>query len=361
MEQVILSIVYSFFITVYCIPVIIRVAKAKKLFDIPDDFRKLHKGPIPSLGGVALFIGIIVSLLLESEIWVSNPEFSIYTATFVIIFFLGLKDDILVISPWKKLVGQIIVAIILTTQANLLINNMHGFLGIWQIPTTFSYLLTIFTFVVVINAFNLIDGIDGLAGSVALVAACCFGAYYLLNLHFSYAILAFSLAASLLAFLLFNFQPAKIFMGDSGAMLTGLIISILSVKFIEIAPNSNKFPVSASPVLGFGFILLPLMDTLRVFSLRMIKARSPFSPDRNHIHHLLQDRGLNHRSIAFFSAIISLAFSALSYYLSIKLGCTLGIAILIAVFFFYVQILFWTRKKSSKDYLRVTVAGEERA
>jgi UDP-GlcNAc:undecaprenyl-phosphate GlcNAc-1-phosphate transferase len=135
-------------------------------------------------------------------------------------------------------------------------------------------------------------------------------------------------------------------MGDGGAMLIGLIIAILSLQFISSAPFSKVHAIAASPVIGFGFILLPMMDTLRVFSIRMLKGRSPFSPDRNHIHHLLLDRGISHRGVSFISVLICVFFIIVSYYLSFTLGSTFGIIALIALFYLFVGILYLTEKKS---------------
>jgi UDP-GlcNAc:undecaprenyl-phosphate GlcNAc-1-phosphate transferase len=361
MEQLLLSVILSFAITFYCIPIIIRIAQVKNLYDNPDDVRKLHKVPVPSLGGLGIFLGVFISLTAFSEIWVTSYSFPYYLATFVIILFLGLKDDILVISPWKKLLGQILVALILTFKAGLLIDSMHGFLGFTAVHSTLSYPLTLFTIIVIINAFNLIDGVDGLAGSIGLIAAAAFGFYFLIDGQLSYALLAFTLCASLFAFLIFNFQPAKIFMGDGGSMLTGLIIAILSIQFISSAPFSKVHAIGASPVLGFGFILLPMMDTLRVFSFRMLKGRSPFSPDRNHIHHLLLDRGFTHRTVTLFSALIGVVSIFLSYYLAFSFNCTIGIIALIVLFYLYVGILYLTRKSQGNNALKVVQTEEERA
>jgi len=361
MEQLLLGAILSFAITFYCIPVIIRIAQVKKLYDNPDDFRKLHKTPVPSLGGLGIFFGVFISITAFSGIWVSTTSFPYYLATFVIILFLGLKDDILVISPWKKLLGQIIVALILCFKADLLLDSMHGFLGFSTLSPMLSYPLTLFTVIVIINAFNLIDGVDGLAGMVGLIAAGAFGFYFFIDGQFSYCLLAITLCASLFAFLIFNFQPAKVFMGDGGSMFTGLIIAILSIQFISSAPFSKVHAIAASPVLGFGFILLPMMDTLRVFSFRMLKGRSPFSPDRNHIHHLLLDRGMSHRAVAIFSAFIGLFSILLSYYLSFKVDCTIGIFVLIITFYLYVGILYLTRKNQGNNELKVVQSDEERA
>jgi len=362
MEQLLLSAILSFSITFYSIPIIIRIAKEKKLYDNPDDVRKLHTAPVPSFGGLGIFYGVFISLTIFSEIWVASNSYPYYLAAFVLILFLGLKDDLLAISAWKKLLGQILVGLILTFKAGLLIDNMHGFLGFTTLSPTLSYPLTLFTIIVIVNAFNLIDGVDGLAGSLGLIAAAAFGFYFLLDGQLSYALLAFTLVASLLAFLIFNFQPAKIFMGDGGSMLTGLIIAILSIHFISTSPFSKVHAIAASPVLGFGFILLPLMDTLRVFSFRVLKGRSPFSPDTNHFHHLLLDRGLTHRAVTLFSALVGVMSILLSYYLAFTVDCTFGIIILVGVFYLiYIVTLSINRKFRRKNSLKAVQPNEERA
>ena len=352
MDQVLISSVLSFLIVYYSVPVAILVAKKKKLFDLPDDSRKLHEAPTPSLGGVALFLGILVSISISDIIWSGSPEFSNYIASMAILFFLGLKDDILTISAWKKLVGQLIVGGILIFKSKLLLSSMYGFLGIYELSSELSFLLTLFAIVVIVNAFNLIDGVDGLASGVAIVIASAFGYYFFIDGQFSYAILAFSLVSALFSFLIFNFQPAKIFMGDSGSMLIGLIVAILSIRFIITSPFSASHPIPASPALGFGFMALPLLDCLRVFFIRMTHGRSPFSPDRNHVHHLLLDRGLTHRVVTFISILVSILFVGISLYAS-TFGTTVAIFTIIASFFLYVSILYFTRPKSTDSTLRV--------
>ncbi|MEJ7682105.1 MAG: MraY family glycosyltransferase [Segetibacter sp.] len=185
-------------------------------------------------------------------------------------FFLGIKDDIIIISPVKKFIGQLIAAAILVYKAKLVISNMDGLLGIYQINTVCSYLLTVFALVVIINAFNLIDGVDGLAGSLGLISSLVFGIFFLINQNIPYAVLAFTFAGSLVAFLIYNFHPARIFMGDTGSLMIGLVNSILVIKFIETGSSYSVYPVTASPAIGFGILLLPLMDTLRVFSIRIM-------------------------------------------------------------------------------------------
>jgi UDP-N-acetylmuramyl pentapeptide phosphotransferase/UDP-N-acetylglucosamine-1-phosphate transferase len=353
MEKIFTGGILAFLITLIVIPVIIVIAKGKKLYDEPDDKRKLHKQPIPSLGGLGMFIGFIMSVLLTINFSSEAPEFQYYIAAFLLIFFLGIKDDIMVLSPTKKFVGQVVAAVILVFKANLVITNMGGFMGFHHMNTACSYSLTIFSVVVIINAFNLIDGVDGLAGSLGLISSLVFGAYFLLNQNIPYAVLAFSFAGSLIAFLKYNFHPATIFMGDTGSLTIGLVNSILVIKFIETAGTYTFYPVSSAPAIGFGILLLPLMDTLRVFAVRIIHGRSPFSPDRNHIHHLLLNKGLSHKNVTLSCIIATLLISGLTFLFE-YIGTGYLIACQIVLFFALVYALNY---KKSRYNLRV-VKGE---
>lgn len=338
MEQVLIGCIFSFIVTFYAIPVIISVAEMKKLYDVPDE-RKVHFTPIPSLGGLGMFVGFILSVLLTVVFNNSNPEFQYYIASLLIIFFLGIKDDIMVLSPWKKFVGQLIVATILIFKGNLLLTDMQGFLGMEKLEASSSYLLTYFTVLVIINAFNLIDGVDGLAGSVGFVSSMVFGIVFFLNHNLPYSILSFAMAGSILAFLIYNYQPAKIFMGDTGSMLLGTVSAILVVKFIELGPAFTTLAVPSTAALGFGILLMPLMDTLRVFAIRIFNRRSPFSPDRNHLHHLLLDCGLNHRSVTLVISASATFFVAFAFLLQ-PLGTTFIILSMVSLFFAETYIVY---------------------
>ncbi|HUB62481.1 MAG TPA: MraY family glycosyltransferase [Puia sp.] len=339
MFDVLLSIAISFTITFLAIPAVINVAEMKKLFDMPDA-RKVHNSPITPLGGLGIFAGFIFGCLLTIH-FNESAEIQYFIASTLVIFFLGLKDDILVISPVKKFIGQVLAAFIIIYYGNIQIRSMNGFLGIHQLPEMFSLLLTYFAVIVVINSFNLIDGVDGLAGSLGLLSTTIFGTYFLhVGMH-AYAVLAFSLAGSLLAFLIFNFQPAKIFMGDTGSLLVGTVNAILVVKFINIANTSSvSFPISASPAVGFTILMIPLLDTLRVFGIRILHRRPPFSPDRNHIHHLLLDRGFSHRAITLTLVTINLIMIGVVFLLR-SLNCTLLICSVFLVFFAMIAGIYY--------------------
>ncbi|MCW3081337.1 MraY family glycosyltransferase [Segetibacter sp.] len=344
MQQIILGSIIAFIITLLIIPVIIVIAKKKKLYDEPDDKRKFHKQPIPSLGGLGMFIGFILSILLTLNFATEAPEFQFYIAAFLLIFFLGIKDDIMMLSASKKFLGQLLVAGILIYKSNLVITNMNGLFGVYELNAFCSYSLTIFAIVVIINAFNLIDGVDGLAGGLGLISSLVFAIFFLINQNIPYAVLGFSFAGCLLAFLYYNFYPARIFMGDTGSLLVGLVNSILVIKFIQEGSTYTSYPVTAAPAVGFGILLLPLMDTLRVFTIRVVQGRSPFSPDRNHIHHLFLSRGFNHKSVTLICALTTILASIASFAFQ-GIGTSLLIVALIISFFAIVYVLTYQKSK----------------
>lgn len=312
MDNILLSAALSFIITYFCIPAIIKVAIQKKLYDEPDE-RKVHTKVIPTLGGLGIFVGFILALLLGVN-FAQNPGFQFFAAAFIIIFFIGIKDDIVVISPLKKLIAQLISAAIIIHFGGVRLDNMYGFFGINEVPYIFSLVLTAFTMIVITNAFNLIDGVDGLAGGIGLVTSCIFGTVFYSTSQLALSVMAFSFAGGLFAFLIYNFSPAKIFMGDTGSLLLGTVSSILVIEFINtIGRGVEGIPAQAAPAIGIAILAVPLFDTLRVFTLRILSRRSPFSPDRTHIHHYLLDLGFSHRKIAISSAIATLFFSALAY------------------------------------------------
>ncbi len=300
--EIFMALLGAFLISYLAVPIVIDIAQKNRLFDRPTD-RKVHKRGISSLGGAAIFTGFLISgmLFIPGN---AHSEFRFYLAGAVIIFFLGLKDDLNELSAINKLIGQVLVASILIHAGGLRLEGMYGFLGLTEVPLLFSYALTYFTIIVVMNAFNLIDGIDGLATSLGILSASVFGIYFFMADQVAYSMLAFSLVGSLLAFLIFNHQPARIFMGDSGSLLIGTVNSILVIRFIDVASDPGALvPVNGSVAVGFAILFVPLLDTLRMFSVRLLKGHSPFRPDRNHVHHLLLDRGFNHFQVTLTCAI----------------------------------------------------------
>jgi UDP-GlcNAc:undecaprenyl-phosphate/decaprenyl-phosphate GlcNAc-1-phosphate transferase len=365
MQYIILSAILAFVITFFAIPVIIGIAKSKKLFDEPDE-RKVHKAVIPTLGGLGIFAGFILAMLIcVPELAQDANKLKYFAAATIVIFFLGLKDDLVILSASKKFIGQLIAAGIIMRFGNIYINNMHGFLGIHEIPHFASIFLTIFAIIVITNSFNLIDGVDGLAGSLGLVTTIIFGAYFYLSnqegAYSTYAVMAFSLSGAMVAFLIYNFSPAKIFMGDTGSLLIGIINSILVIKFINVAgsPINNAFSLTSSPAIGFAVLMIPLFDTLRVFGLRILDRRSPFSPDRIHVHHYLLDLGFSHKKVALTCVAATVVFVVTALLLR-NVDTTILIGILLAMAFSFIGIIYFYRQKLQQTTKKVVEEAEIR-
>jgi UDP-GlcNAc:undecaprenyl-phosphate GlcNAc-1-phosphate transferase len=356
MDNIILVTILGFIITYLAVPVIMRIAEMKQLYDLPDD-RKIHDYPISSLGGVGIFAGFILAFLLAAPN--DYPEISFLSAAFMVVFFLGLKDDVIVLTPLKKFIGQLLAAGILIFKGNFLITGLHGFLGIHEFPQQFSILFTFLTIIVITNSFNLIDGVDGLAGSLGLLSTIIFGSYFLSIGAYFYAAMAFSMSGSLLAFLIFNVSPAKIFMGDTGSLLLGLVNAILAIKFIELASHSpGHFPLPAAAAMGFAILFVPLFDTLRIFSFRILNRKSPFSADKNHVHHILLEKGCNHPTITLIAVLFNIAIAALTYIFN-ALGNTILLSALIATGFISIGLLIYSNRKARQKLIQKTFLRKE--
>ena len=344
MFDVLLISSVSFVITFLAIPVILQIAEMKKLYDLPDE-RKIHTKPVASLGGVGIFGGFLLASLLSISA-LTNPEFQYFFAAAIVIFFLGLKDDLLVLSATKKFIGQVIAASILIHLGGIRITSMHGLFGFNELPEAFSLALSYLTIIVVVNSFNLIDGVDGLAATLGLLSMLIFGIYFFSVGMESYSLLAFSMGGSLIAFLIFNHHPAKIFMGDSGSLMIGLVNSILVIKFIAVADSATvAFPIASSAAVGFAILIVPLLDTLRVFSIRIFGRRSPFTPDRNHVHHLLLHAGLSHSKVTLCCLSINIFFVVLAY-LGRGLGPTYLMLIMLLISFTGLGLLYYRKPRT---------------
>ena len=278
MVIIILSFITSFALTYVAIPSIIHIAEKKNLVDEPGE-RRSHSTRTPSLGGIAIFAGMLFSIIMWTPFnYFGDLQYIL--CAFIIIFLIGARDDIDPISPTKKLAGEMLAASILVFKANIKITSLYGIFGIYELNLFVSVIFSIFTIIVIINAFNLIDGINGLSGSIALLISLILGTWFFQIQRLEIAILAFALSGSIVAFLKYNITPAKIFMGDTGALLLGLVCSILSILFIELHKDLGNSPYrfAAAPSFAIATLILPLFDTLRVFTLRLLEKKSPFLP-----------------------------------------------------------------------------------
>lgn len=246
-----------------------------------------------------------------------------------------------------------------------MIHTMGGFLGIYDLQPVAAEVFSVVTFVVIINAYNLIDGIDGLAGSLTFLLTGSFAVFFAINLDWAYACLAISLCGAMGAFLIFNYPPAKIFMGDTGSLTAGLVIGCLTLHFIAEGPTSPVWSVESAPALGFALLFVPLFDTLRVFSYRIFHGVSPFTPDRNHIHHILLRFGWSHLAITGFLSGLSVAIAGIAFALQ-SLGNTLLLLVLISGGYLLIGIalLSYRRRKTRlvrQRFPRIVPPEEEAA
>lgn len=334
MYDIILAFITAFTLTYFAIPSIVYIAKKKNLVDEPGE-RRSHTVSTPSLGGIAIFAGVLFSIILWTPFDVFG-DLQYILCAFIIIFLIGARDDIIPVPAAKKLVAQIFAACILVFKSNVMITSLYGLFGVVDLNIYVSYALSIFTILVIINAFNLIDGINGLSGSIGILIAITFGTWFILVDRLELAIIAFTLAGATLAFLKYNITPARIFMGDTGSLLIGLVCAILALKFIElnrVILTSGDFDhfrhlaVRSVPAVAIGIMIIPLFDTLRVFLTRALRGKSPFSPDRTHIHHLILDLGYSHMQGTGILLAVNVLFILMVFNLQ-KIG-TLNLLLLV--------------------------------
>ncbi|HSC53715.1 MAG TPA: MraY family glycosyltransferase [Phnomibacter sp.] len=326
MIELLMSTALAFGISFYALPAIIHVSKIKGIFDFPGE-RKVHINPVPSLGGVGIYAGFIIAFLLCVAFIGNRYSLQYFVAATLIMFFVGLKDDLVNLAPIKKFLGQIIAAALLVYKGGIAITSMGGIFGINELPMVASQLLSVLTIVVIINAYNLIDGIDGLAGSLSFISCAIFATYFAINRDWVFACLASSMAGAIAAFLIFNYAPARIFMGDTGSLIIGMVNAVLVIHFIEMAGNAPILAISSPAAIGYALLFVPLFDTLRVFSFRIINGISPFTPDRNHVHHVLLHLNWSHLKITLSLSAVSIGFIAFAFLMQ-DLGNTMLLILL---------------------------------
>ncbi|WP_299778198.1 glycosyltransferase family 4 protein [uncultured Formosa sp.] len=317
-------------------PTIIFIAHAKQLVDVPDK-RSVHSKTVPTLGGIGIFFAVAIVLTLSGAFLDAKLLMPVVGAL-IILFFLGVKDDILILSPKKKMLGQIIAALMVILITDLRIITFSGILGLGELPYFLSVGFTLFVFILIINAYNLIDGLDGLAGSVGLLVSLFYGFLFFKMQEMSLTVVSLALVGALIPFLYFNFSKVrKIFMGDTGSMVVGFLLAFQSIAFIHI----NQLNVAAqfhlnAPLLVLAILFFPLLDTLRIFYVRVvIYKKHPFSPDKNHIHHQMLQLGLKHWQVTIVIAIASTSVLIIALlFQNLNVNLLLSIVIVSGIFMF---------------------------
>ena len=336
----IVSTICGFVIT----PIILDFCKRKRLYDIPSD-RKVHKNAIPRLGGISFFPSMLIASLLALMFVPTSEEYTIpinlWTAVFsigmLLIYGIGIIDDLVGLNAVTKFFFQILTATILA-YTNLCINNLYGLFGVYEIPQYIGLPLTIFLIVFIDNAINLIDGIDGLAACLSLIALSGFLAYFLYYGVYmnTYCILIAGMIGVLVAFCYFNLfgkpeRNTKIFMGDSGSLSLGFLLGFLSIKCAMDYPHSWSFRPEAI-IVPFTLLFVPTADVVRV-TLHRLRHRKPlFVADKNHIHHKLMRTGLTQRQTLVIILLFSLSYIGINSLLYLWLSPTYIVIIDIIIY-----------------------------
>ncbi|MBN2744961.1 MAG: undecaprenyl/decaprenyl-phosphate alpha-N-acetylglucosaminyl 1-phosphate transferase [Marinilabiliaceae bacterium] len=327
-----LTFLISFIIVFFAVPTILRVAHTKNLFDEPNK-RSIHKTRVPTLGGLAIFIGFTFTYSFFIDV-IEYSHIPYLLPALLIIFAIGIKDDILVTAPMIKLMGQLIAAFIIVGLGDIRITDFQGFFGI-QPSYLGSVIFSIVFVVFIINGYNLIDGVDGLAAITGIITIIAFSFWFQINNSLHMPIMCATLTGGLMAFMYYNVfsKRQKIFMGDTGSLIIGFLLAVTAIRFIEFNKPENQanliFTMNSAPAVAAGIMVIPIMDTLRVFFLRLSRGLSPFTADKNHIHHRLLTLGLSHLQISLVIGAVNIAFIILAYALR-NMG-TLKLFLLLAI------------------------------
>jgi UDP-GlcNAc:undecaprenyl-phosphate GlcNAc-1-phosphate transferase len=331
--------------TMICIRSVITVARIKHLFDEPSEERKIHIYKTPNLGGVGIYCAFLfaVSLVIPAQ---TVPYYNSLVAASLIIFAIGLKDDLVGLGPTKKFLAQIAAAGIVAILGNIRLTSLHGVMGIGEISYPLSILITILIYIFIYNAYNLIDGIDGLAGGLGLMASAAYAVGFYMMGSAGDFMLCVAFSGALIGFLYYNISPAKTFMGDTGSLFTGFMLSIFCMRFVELNKTLTVPVFKAAPSIAFASIIVPVIDTVRVFMLRILRGRSPFVADNNHLHHRFINIGFSHMQATGILVLSNLMMLVASVLLQ-----SIGDAQLISFLIFLaimINFFFWNLSRKER-------------
>lgn len=304
----------SIAITGLLMPMLIKLFSLKKLVD-KTTRRKIHERDVPTMGGAGIYAAFMITLLLFGS-YEQLATHRVELLTISVMFVVGLRDDLIELKPVSKLIAQLVPAFLLIYLTNLVFPSLYNFLGIGDIPYWLGVSLSLLTIIGLTNSFNLIDGLDGLACSLALLASLAFGTWFYIQGVEYYSFIAFAFAGALIGFLYYNWQPAKIFMGDTGALIIGFLIAILGIRFIEynaMLPEATFLKFNSGIAITISILIVPIFDTLRVIVVRLLKKKSPFTADKNHTHHMLLRLGFSHAQSTLLLVAVNIAFIVFAF------------------------------------------------
>lgn len=365
MLNLILTLVTGILVSIYAVSRVLKLALARNLLDEPDGERKIHKKSVPILGGLGLFIAL--AFAFTSFTFDGMPKGLIRTFGGIIaLFMIGLKDDLLPSRPIHRLGSESFVAFVLIVSSDIRFKNVFDLLGIPEIGYWPSVVLSMLFIVGMINAYNMIDGIDGLLGTISLLGALCYAGIFFVYSDYHWAQFSLALSGALIGFLYFNTFPARIFMGDSGSMLLGGTFSVMSLHFLNFESFRGADQVFLVPsIIGISIVAIPVFDMIVVFVVRILSRRSPLKADRRHCHHRLIDLGLNHFQATLILLAANLMIIVFGYYLQLHFDLLISIILLTGsiVVLEVVLIILHQRKLKSeqiipKDFTDQTVVLE---
>ena len=347
-QHIILPVLLSFIGTLWIHPKVLKIAILKNIVDNPDS-RKLQRKPVPVMGGIAVFFGIVIGLCSSQTMFGSANTFMLISAMLIMLY-VGTIDDIIGLSPYIRFAMEIIVISWLMYACKSSINSFWGLWDTTFIPQLLSYALTIFAAVGIINAINLIDGVNGLSSGFCFMSSILFAIFFHITDNQTMTTLALSAAGAIIPFFLHNVfgESSKMFIGDGGTLVIGTMMAMFVINILDV--NSGSIALVAEGVGLIPFVLsvlsIPIFDTLRVMSARIMHKRSPFHPDKTHLHHMFIDLGFSH--IGTTISILSLNFMIVaSWFISYKLGATIDLQLYIVVTLSFLStfIFYWFAKR----------------
>jgi UDP-N-acetylmuramyl pentapeptide phosphotransferase/UDP-N-acetylglucosamine-1-phosphate transferase len=346
---ILLAFVMAFAITFLGIPRVIRLARQKGLYDVPGS-RASHIEPTPRLGGAMIFAGVILTSVLFTD-FANADQLKYIIAGMLILFFIGIKDDIITLTPLKKITGQFFASGIIVIFGNIRITDCYSFFGLDTLPPALSIILSIIVFMALINSINLIDGIDGLAAGVGIISSLSFGLWFFLHDYISLAVICVSLLGSLFAFSYFNVfsRKNKIFLGDTGSMLIGFLLAVTAIAFLEMnARQPESIKLNTAPSFALAVLIVPFIDTLRVIFLRLYSGKPVFAADHNHIHHVVLSMSKSHLKASLAILAVNVLLILYSVFCR-SFGNTILIISLGILSMFLLYLLHYFRCRNHKD------------
>lgn len=363
-----------YIITLFCVSLlstwwifkyIHRISVLKNIVDNPEE-RKLQKYPVPVLGGIAVFFGIIVSLV-ASQVFFSSASLFSLLGIMVIMLYIGTMDDILSLSPGIRFFIEIIIVLLLIYGNDCSINNFHGLWGIWKIPSYIAVPLTVFACVGIVNAINMIDGVDGLMSMYGITTSILFGAVFYKSGEVDMAAMAMIATGAMIPFFMHNVfgKKSKMFLGDGGALMIGIMMSVFVIYILRDESLCSQAVCSNFGLVPFTLAVLsiPVFDTLRVMTRRILHGTSPFLPDKKHLHHMFIGLGFSHFGTAFSIVFLNLV-NVLIWWISFKLGASVNLQLIVVIVmglfntFVVYKIMYWVKKYDTGLYHFLLKIGE---